>query len=686
MAQRIPCFICPQSLIPRVMVRIFGEENNVKCDIAITRRDEAGRPALGITPDTRICNNCNISITQEIHILQNDPNSMRLNVLSQTSSKTCLICNCQNDTHRLTSECRAYIFIKKNIYIPMRYVSCYNHLDERGFLKDENLDQLRYINRPYSLNGNELQVFLQSLRQTALNTEKGKYENELSISEEDFISITGINKLQFNELFAYCDPVPVPGGHRYVNKKDLICFLCKMRQGVSDDFLHVMFNYSSRQATSMAIANVRQTLSGRFVNENIGFGCITRQEFMDNHVTDFSNRLYNPEPNERKAIVYIDCTYLDIEKSMCFKALRQSFCVHKKRHLVKPSIIVGPNGYILDIQGPYFSNAANNDARIVLNEFHRDVDGMQNWFDRQDIFILDRGYRDAIPHLQRMGVFTIMPPLLENAAQFETADANRARLITKTRWIIEARNGHLKSLFKFFANLISTSHVSNLNDFLRIAGAIINKYHGPILMADADEHMAEQMLLQAQERNAVQDRVNNENLRNRRAHWVTLNDAHIPLFPQLTMQYLKELTFGTYQLHLAPSYIQDTLLRNDEDIYDDEEQMIDLDLNTNEPGFFRARIFSRFSNAKSHQVWIHYNEEYVENNGHGNDEPEPIIGYYCTCKVGTRTLGTCAHVACIIWYLGYARHTENVRYPSLQILRNILNSELDLNNIEIIDP
>ena len=71
---------------------------------------------------------------------------------------------------------------------------------------------------------------------------------------------------------------------------------------------------------------------------------------------------------------------------MCFKALRQSFCVHKKKHLVKPSLIVGPDGYILDIQGPYFSNAANNDARILLNEFHRDVDGMNAWFERQDIF------------------------------------------------------------------------------------------------------------------------------------------------------------------------------------------------------------------------------------------------------------------------------------------------------------
>ena len=685
MAQRLPCYICPNALIPRVMPRIYGEANIIKRDIAIARRDEAGRPPLAITPETRICNNCNISINQEIQILENDPNCLRLNVLSQTSNVSCLVCNGYNNTHTLTPECRAHVFIKKNIYIPRRYICCNDHLDDKSILRNEFLDQLRYINRPYLLQGYDLQQLLQAMRENALNAQTNKYENELSVSEEEFFAVCGINKAQFNDLFSYCDPVPIPGGYRYVKKKDLICFLCKLRQDLSDEFLKVMFNFSSRQATSMAISTVRESLMGRFVLENLGFGSITREEFIENHVTDFANRLYNPEPDERKAIVYIDCTYLDIEKSMCFKALRQSFCTHKKKHLVKPSVIVGSDGYILDIQGPYFSNAANNDARILVNEFHRDIDGMNDWFQRDDIFILDRGYRDAIQNLQRMGVVTLMPPLLEFGNQFETFQANMARLITKTRWIVEARNGHFKSIFKFFSNTIRTSHVSNLNSFLRIAGAIINKYHGPILMAGADEHMAEEMLIQSQERNAVQDRVNNENLRTRRANWVTLTDAHIPLFPELTLEYLRGLTYGTYQLHLSPSYVQDSLLRNDDDLADDEEQMIELDMNTNEPGFFRARLYSRFTNARNHQVWIHFNEEYVANNC-DNNQAEPILGYYCTCKVGARTLGTCAHVTCVLWYLGYARHHENIKYPSLQLLRNILNADIDLDNIEIIDP
>lgn len=36
---------------------------------------------------------------------------------------------------------------------------------------------------------------------------------------------------------------------------------------------------------------------------------------------------------------------------------------------------------------------------------------------------------------------------------------------------------------------------------------------------------------------------------------------------------------------------------------------------------------------------------------------EKITRYYCTCKIGARTLGCCSHVASVIWYLGYRRHT-----------------------------
>jgi len=67
--------------------------------------------------------------------------------------------------------------------------------------------------------------------------------------------------------------------------------LCKLRQGLSDEFLCAMFQYPSRASVSGVIATVRQSLMQRFVPKNIGFNAITREEYIQRHVTPFSNEL-----------------------------------------------------------------------------------------------------------------------------------------------------------------------------------------------------------------------------------------------------------------------------------------------------------------------------------------------------------------------------------------------------------
>ena len=123
-------------------------------------------------------------------------------------------------------------------------------------------------------------------------------------------------------------------------------------------------------------------------------------------------------------------------------------------------------------------------------------------------------------------------------------------------------------------------------------------------MPNANEMLAHEKLVKATEENIVQARVDAENLRGRRARWVNLTAEHLQLFPQLTVQYMKDLTFDTFQVYLAPSYIQDNSLRinENEELEDDDDKTIQLDQNTNEAGFIRIRLYSRFRNATKHQI------------------------------------------------------------------------------------
>lgn len=67
-------------------------------------------------------------------------------------------------------------------------------------------------------------------------------------------------------------------------------------------------------------------------------------------------------------------------------------------------------------------------------------------------------------------------------------------------------------------------------------------------------------------------------------------------------------------------------------------------------------------------LWVvRYNED--------NIEDPPVSEYYCTCKSGASTMGTCAYVETVLWFLGYVRHDQNIRYPSTSLLDYIVDAE-----------
>ena len=261
-----------------------------------------------------------------------------------------------------------------------------------------------------------------------------------------------------------------------------------------------------------------------------------------------------------------------------------------------------------------------------------------------------------------------MPSVLQpDQTQLTTEEANHSKIVTKTRWIVESRNGHLQSIFKFFSGRLIYAHVPNIRDFLLICGAIINRYHPPITMPLATVELAREMLERARELNVVQARVEVERLRFRRGNWEILEEDSVPRFPRMTLQEVKDLTYGVFQVQLAASYIQDNSAEDRQAEFQVDEER--------EPGFMRMRFHSRYRNAMRHQLWIAFIEA-DENGVLQEQNEEPIQGYYCTCKSGARTLGTCVHVAAIIWYLAYARYQENLRYPPM----NLLNAIIDVQN------
>jgi hypothetical protein len=109
-------------------------------------------------------------------------------------------------------------------------------------------------------------------------------------------------------------------------------------------------------------------------------------------------------------------------------------------------------------------------------------------------------------------------------------------------------------------------------------------------------------------------------------------------FPMLTLDDLHLLFLSTYKLKLAPAYVEEHL--------DDDGDYI-IEVGDDDDLILKCIIQSRHSNAVKHKCWVKY-----------SFSGDPIDSWYCTCKAGAMTLGSCSHVVSIVWYLAYARHHD----------------------------
>ena len=117
-----------------------------------------------------------------------------------------------------------------------------------------------------------------------------------------------------------------------------------------------------------------------------------------------------------------------------------------------------------------------------------------------------------------------------------------------------------------------------------------------------------------------------------------LEATDLPDFPVLSINDLRNITMGVYQVKQSPSYTKEN---KDEDgsyqtFYAEGEDLL------------KVKIQSRHSNSVQHTLWLRYD----------NDLSEPVKEWYCTCKVGARVVGCCAHVSSVLWYLGYDRNQQ----------------------------
>lgn len=197
--------------------------------------------------------------------------------------------------------------------------------------------------------------------------------------------------------------------------------------------------------------------------------------------------------------------------------------------------------------------------------------------------------------------------------------------------------------------MIEGTYVPKIMRFNRVACAIINKYFPP-LFTNKEFHGTISKVVKNQNphTNELKKEIEDLGIQRMTTRWEKANQNSIRNFPLLTMEDLQRITLGSYQIAISGKYIEQHLK---------DDSHFGIFIHRENDQIVRAKIQSRFSRSKTHNTWVKFNE---------NETGFPaIIGYYCSCKVGERTLGCCSHVACVLRYLGHDRHDPPK--PSCQI-------------------
>ena len=347
---------------------------------------------------------------------------------TSTSHSSCFICKKGGPKLLVVpNSARNSVFLQRKLLIPYGARCCAKHI-LNGNLTSDSMEKIPVLSQVSLLNRSSITGILLYLREVVLKNKNSRidFDDEENFSEQQYVSLTGLSKVSFDDIFSHVNG-RVKNTSVRSPRNSLGIFLMKMKTGLSNGILSSIFNVS-KASIRRAVTTVRRALMEEFVPQNIGFSHITREDVISRHTRPLAESLFGGTGTQ--ALLVLDGTYIFIQKSMNFTFQRKTYSMHKGRPLVKPMVIVSTSGYYISVLGPYL--ARNNDASILNYILKTNKEDVLNWIQENDVFIVDRGFRDSMAYLEELGMKAVMPSFMtKGEKQLSTHDANTSRLVTK---------------------------------------------------------------------------------------------------------------------------------------------------------------------------------------------------------------------------------------------------------------
>ena len=543
-------------------------------------------------------------------------------------------------------------FKKKRIFIPKGNRCCSIHIIKKRFFEDE-LNNMKIHSNFSKIEVSDLMNFVNQLSDNC-NHELKNAVGDGSLSDERLKTFTGLTWENLNKLCGMM--TSMRNSKTRTVLQALVVFLFKLRTGSSNNVIAAVLGLDYAQQVSDYCEEVMTSFEKDVLPNHFGYSSLSREDLVNNQTSEIAKKLY--ELNDQLVLIF-DGTYIRHEKSTNNNYQRKSYSIQKKVPLCKPFTICTTNGYIVEMEGPFY--ATQNDAeimKILLNN----PNGLQKIMKAGDICVVDRGFRDVVKQLEERGYKVFMPALKGKRAQLRTEESNDSRWITKIRWVVEAIHGILGQKYQLLHHTLDNKLLPKIRLFFRIA-CFLNNTFGKRLQSDFEvsNEIIQQMKSRRNVENSLAEEVEAQHWNRRKTQFQQLTSADLLDFPELTERDLKILFTGSYQLSQAVSYLAEMMDQSGNIIL----YYLKASENQNNT-IIKILVKSRHVNSKTYICYIDYICHSVSYSS--------IQRYVCDCPNGRRTVGCCSHIAAVIYYLSHARYLSKIIRPG-EILSNMFTAE-----------
>jgi hypothetical protein len=201
------------------------------------------------------------------------------------------------------------------MWIPDGARCCPDHIHDRRFTT-QAIDTIKPLSVRYQeWNSSDVETMLGKFRILYQDKKGLNFDDPNGLSDATYLALTSCSRADFDHLVKVVSVSSLRNSSNRSIRTAIGIYLCKLRLGLSNNLLSIMFDLPSKRAVSSIINSARQALMASFVPQNLGFGHVTRQEIINLRTTPVARDLMCDGGQDR-AVLVIDGTYIYIQVCM----------------------------------------------------------------------------------------------------------------------------------------------------------------------------------------------------------------------------------------------------------------------------------------------------------------------------------------------------------------------------------